>query len=419
MKKIFTLAAAVLASFSLMAADQFISVVESDGVYTYDGSEIKAKNGPVLVEVPSAEVSGTITVFGSSNKNDRFLYVNEDPERKMVMATAGASADFTPADIVEVEEKPYLRLTTSDDFKFKKLEYTVSGSTPVVVNDPVAKVEIAGPTEAFVGQKASFTATTDVKANAYKWFVNEAEQEGATAAKFDFVAEAAGNYSIVCQAKNDNNSDFVASEAIVLVASEKVELAQVEVSEATVWDWTKAGSGSIEWKDDTTPRKDADTVLLANVEGINNNAEFNSQALLFAGQYPIRDGKYCQGPTIMFKTTVAGYVQVEFSNTGKKDDPRYVAINDVVNTEVGSKTTDKVESAFIPVEAGEVRINGAFENGDVQYLRIYKITFGVGEVPTAIDNTEATVKAVKVIRNGQLMIEKNGVLFNAQGTIVK
>ena len=101
MKKIFTLAAAVLASFSLMAADQIISVVESDGVYTYDGSEIKAKNGPVLVEVPSAEVSGTITVFGSSNKNDRFLYVNEDPERKMVMATAGASADFTPADIVE------------------------------------------------------------------------------------------------------------------------------------------------------------------------------------------------------------------------------------------------------------------------------------------------------------------------------
>lgn len=39
--------------------------------------------------------------------------------------------------------------------------------------------------------------------------------------------------------------------------------------------------------------------------------------------------------------------------------------------------------------------------------------------PTAIDNTEAEVKAVKVIRNGQLFIEKNGVLYNAQGTVVR
>ena len=39
--------------------------------------------------------------------------------------------------------------------------------------------------------------------------------------------------------------------------------------------------------------------------------------------------------------------------------------------------------------------------------------------PTAINNTEATVKAVKMVRNGQLFIEKNGVLYNAQGAVVK
>ena len=38
---------------------------------------------------------------------------------------------------------------------------------------------------------------------------------------------------------------------------------------------------------------------------------------------------------------------------------------------------------------------------------------------TAIDNTEASVKAVKRIVNGQLFIEKNGVIYNAQGAIVK
>ena len=41
------------------------------------------------------------------------------------------------------------------------------------------------------------------------------------------------------------------------------------------------------------------------------------------------------------------------------------------------------------------------------------------DVATAIDNTEATVKAVKVVRDGQLFIQKNGVLYNAQGAIVK
>ena len=36
-------------------------------------------------------------------------------------------------------------------------------------------------------------------------------------------------------------------------------------------------------------------------------------------------------------------------------------------------------------------------------------------IATGINNAEETVKTVKVLRNGQLFIEKNGVLFNAQG----
>lgn len=40
-------------------------------------------------------------------------------------------------------------------------------------------------------------------------------------------------------------------------------------------------------------------------------------------------------------------------------------------------------------------------------------------LPTAIDNTDAAVKATKRVINGVLFIEKNGVLYNAQGAIVK
>lgn len=43
----------------------------------------------------------------------------------------------------------------------------------------------------------------------------------------------------------------------------------------------------------------------------------------------------------------------------------------------------------------------------------------VAESATGINNAEEAVKAVKRIVNGQLFIEKNGVLFNAQGAVVK
>ena len=42
-----------------------------------------------------------------------------------------------------------------------------------------------------------------------------------------------------------------------------------------------------------------------------------------------------------------------------------------------------------------------------------------GDIATGIDNTDVEVKSVKFFENGQLFIEKNGVIYNAQGAIVK
>lgn len=41
------------------------------------------------------------------------------------------------------------------------------------------------------------------------------------------------------------------------------------------------------------------------------------------------------------------------------------------------------------------------------------------DFPTAIENGEAETKVVKFMENGQLMIRKNGVVYNAQGAVVK
>jgi hypothetical protein len=54
-----------------------------------------------------------------------------------------------------------------------------------------------------------------------------------------------------------------------------------------------------------------------------------------------------------------------------------------------------------------------------QYLRFYKLVFGTGDIPTALENTEAAVKAEKVILEGQMFILKNGVLYNMQGAAVR
>ena len=45
--------------------------------------------------------------------------------------------------------------------------------------------------------------------------------------------------------------------------------------------------------------------------------------------------------------------------------------------------------------------------------------FKIISTPTAIDNAEAEVKAIKRFENGVLIIEKNGVKYNAQGAVVR
>ena len=48
-----------------------------------------------------------------------------------------------------------------------------------------------------------------------------------------------------------------------------------------------------------------------------------------------------------------------------------------------------------------------------------RCAIGVNKVPTALINANADIKAEKRIENGQLYIIKNGVMYNAQGIIVK
>ena len=75
-------------------------------------------------------------------------------------------------------------------------------------------------------------------------------------------------------------------------------------------------------------------------------------------------------------------------------------------------------------EHGEITSDGEYTiyfrplgNGGDDWF--YHVIYLVKKEPSAIDNTNAEIKAMKVIRNGQLFIEKNGHIYNAFGVMIK
>ena len=467
MKKIFTLAAAVLASFSLWAADVTMDLQLAKGSTptpsvgaallnggAFDGTGYKMGSDGNFVgwNVAATEMAITAVSFNgyiNTNNTEKNWGIQfstnggETWEAELSQANDGTKSYHNIAVTVDIPEGAnairIIRRAGTSSF-VASITLTLEASAPVI--DPVTSVSIDGPEAIYVGQKASYTATTDVKANDYKWFVNEAEQEGANAAKFDFTPEAAGTYAIACLAKNDNNADWVASEEINLVASVKPVLEQVSISESTTWDWNNAASvNEIKLTDETSPAKN-ERCLLANLEGMNNDANFNSQALIFEGEYAMRiqsNMKMAQGQLLGFNTTVAGYLTVEYSNTGNRtaaegetegqeSERRFITVNgNLIGSDAGSmKSNETVTVNNIPVAAGDVLISAlrpyyTDHTTEPQYVRFYKVQFtkSEGDVPSAINNTEAEVQAVKFFENGQLIIMKNGVLYNAQGSVVK
>lgn len=229
MKKIFTFAAAMLMTISASAADKIYALSDmsvSGNTYTsatFEGE--KAKGNNVYVELPAATVSGKICFVGQSDKADRFLYIYgtagtvKDETRPMTMLAAGDTIDYTSADVIIKDEKPYLLFSTGDDFKFTKFVYTAEGVAPVTT--PVATVTVSGPTEAFVGQKVSLKATFDVTPDTIWWTDKFGVSLDCNKASLDFTPAAEGSFTFVAWAQNQYNVSPAASEVHTIAATVK------------------------------------------------------------------------------------------------------------------------------------------------------------------------------------------------------
>lgn len=147
----------------------------------------------------------------------------------------------------------------------------------------------------------------------------------------------------------------------------------------------------------------AQNVLVVEATDAENNMiaiEFNVEAgatELAAGEYSIDN------------TGAAGSVTAGFIDGGY-----------IYGSVAGILDESELLTSLWLLNAGTVTV---LENGviEVEATNTWgrAINCRLGEYPEGIENTDAKAAAVKVVRDGKLIIIKNGVEFNAQGTIVK
>ena len=152
-----------------------------------------------------------------------------------------------------------------------------------------------------------------------------------------------------------------------------IALEQATVTASTEWDWSAAGV-TAEINNDNTPGLSGNDVVIANVPGVNNDADFNSQALKASGTNAIRT-TYFQGKELNIKTDKEGLLIVDFCGTN--GNARVLKVYDNADNEIAawnynSNSTRQVQQVVVP--AGNVTLK-AFEGENGNNARIYNLKF--------------------------------------------
>ncbi len=164
------------------------------------------------------------------------------------------------------------------------------------------------------------------------------------------------------------------------------------ISEATTWDFANL-TGGVQYSGD-----DLNTEFVyVDIDGVSVASEktFNTGALAFMGEYPLRSGqKASQNGTLHFKTSVSGAITVTFSDTGSSGSnppKRYLNVNGVNSeyyTQRTGKGNDKQEDKVVAVPAGDVYITGMGEDGTTpRAIMVYKVAF-TPDVPVVVTSAE-------------------------------
>ena len=135
------------------------------------------------------------------------------------------------------------------------------------------------------------------------------------------------------------------------------------------------------------------------------------------------------GTTIVlgsFRTDADGKLVVYYQPNG--DSERGVSISVYGEEVTGTNLTGdgKKLNGIRPAHAGEITLPaGSYDAGDVVIKLVANTSniFGVRieklAEKTGVENTKVAIKAQKVVRNGQVLIERNGVAYTVLGSIAE
>ena len=65
----------VLCAYAADVTVALSQMTPGTGSYSYEGTEVVARKNNVYIELPADQIKGEITIYGSSDKPDRFLYI--------------------------------------------------------------------------------------------------------------------------------------------------------------------------------------------------------------------------------------------------------------------------------------------------------------------------------------------------------
>ncbi len=413
----------------------------ADGTLTFTGNNLSASAGPAssanyYMAIPVSNVNGTLTVTTTGDAT-KWYYSYDDGNKGQIVARLQASENrkFTITGLTNSDVTVYIG---SNGKKMNSITFTTPEK--IATTEPSLKF-----VEESVSLKVSPYTTTAVAeltlkgenltAGIYDLTLPTVTGLTITPTSVTVAADGTLNETINLSYTSDVNVEAASVELALtiseLTASTTINYAarvepytQATVTDSTTWDWTKAGAATIQFTDASVPSK-SDTILLANVDGITNSEEFNSQALLVNGEYMIRDSKFFQGGYISFNAERKGFVTVNYSNTGGNA-ARSLVVNGTKDFTVSSADSKTVQtSSKMSVNAGKVVIMFAETADDTnasKYARVYSVTYTVdksGDIGSSLNQAQVEAKAVKVIRDGQLLIIRDGKTYTAQGVEVR
>lgn len=322
MKKIFTLAAAVLASMAMSAEVIFSFTVTSattaKGSYNAEGGTAVCSGAAMqtgnsneltvgdqtfykfsssstwdftLAEEGTFAAGDVISLTGAcqsgSNKNGKGFLVNN---------TIAVTGDFPKGEsniltytVQEgdgIDGQTTINLKRNDsDIKFGTISVSRENVTPST--DPVEAATISGENGCLVGNSIELTCTA-AKATTYQWSMNGTEIEGANAKKYTFSPTEAGEYSFTCAASNEYTTTPVVADAHVVTVMDPAN-AYGEIIKATLT------SGS--------------AATVTGIIGGTAEVSLSSSKKMDKGKYfgiTLAAGSFKEGDTVVIVMTTAG-----------------------------------------------------------------------------------------------------------------